>query len=62
MLCPDDLAPCRRADCGRGYCERTAASPLTDCRECGTVVEYRVTIAICAECVIVHSPTVDEES
>ena len=60
LICPDDLAPCRRNGCGQGQCKRTGEAPLTSCMECGVMIAKHVVVSVCVECVSVYTPTSEE--
>jgi len=51
MLCPVDLATCRRAECQSGSCMRADAAVLAICWECGAVEDQGAVTGICAACI-----------
>jgi len=62
LLCPDDVAPCRRKGCGEGHCRRTGEVPLTSCLECGVVVSRHRVVAVCEECIRRYTPALEKGS
>ena len=55
-LCPVDLAACERSGCTRDVCERSDASPLLACWECGAVEAEALAAGMCVRCLRVYVP------